>query len=138
MHMLYPCHSHATHSALLLIYGCPTFAVRVAGLPIDGCHGSYWTSRFRSGVSGRKPLRRVSAQILTFTHPRYQNVYERVDTPLAALFTPSCSLTTMLLHVATLSDCILPSLHLSARASIRPITSHVSATFSMCSAQLSV
>jgi hypothetical protein len=95
-------------------------------------------SRFRSGVSGRKPLRRVSAQILTFTRPGSQNVYERVDTPLAALFTLSCSLTTMSLHVATLSDCILPSLYLSAPASIRPITSHVSATLSMCSAQLSI
>ena len=29
-------------------------------------HGLHWT-RFRSGVSGRKPLRRVSAQILTST-----------------------------------------------------------------------
>jgi hypothetical protein len=29
-------------------------------------------SRFRSGVLGQKSLRRVSAQILTFTHPGSQ------------------------------------------------------------------
>jgi len=29
-------------------------------------------SRFKSGVSGQEPLRRVSAQILTFTHPGSQ------------------------------------------------------------------
>ena len=36
-------------------------------------------SRFRNGVSGRKPLRQVSAQIPTSTHPGSQNVYECID-----------------------------------------------------------
>ena len=36
-------------------------------------------SRFRSGVSGRKLLRRVSAQILNFAHPGSQNVYEHIE-----------------------------------------------------------
>jgi hypothetical protein len=94
-HMLHPCHAHATPVLLHLLHPvpctCHTFRPppyiwvsylrrtrhrapyrRVSRLTLD-------PSRFRSGVSGQKPLRRVSAQILTFTHPWSQNVYERVD-----------------------------------------------------------
>ena len=91
MHMLHLCSYTSTPAPCTChtfrppyIWG--SYAVRVTGLLIDECHGSHWTP-LGSGVvfRARKPLRRVSAQILTFTHPRSQNVYERIDTPLAAL-----------------------------------------------------
>jgi len=46
-------------------------------------------SRFRSGVSGWKPLRWVSAQILTFTHTGSQNIFERIDVNYIVYCTPA-------------------------------------------------
>jgi len=115
-HRLHLCHSHATPVSCTCHTFCPPPYIWVSCLRRTRRRTPYrWVSRltldpsrFRSGVSSWKPLRRVSAQILTFTHPGSLNVYERVDTPRAALFTLSCSLTTRSFHAATLSDCILP------------------------------